>query len=248
MANHHPDWVRRELELDAPLARDANNEKDAVKRVQEWLNLHGYGMGIDGGYGPVTADGVKRFQAARKLRATGKVDAGTYAKLVAPMRAVLRRTTRRPANVRTAVRHYANLHLAQHPREIGGANRGPWVRLYMKGLEGQPWCAGFVTFVLGQAAEAAGKPMPIAGSVSCDQLAAQGKRANLLVAKDRVRPGSIFLVRKTDTDWVHTGFVTQVKPQLFRTIEGNTNDDGMREGHEVASLTRSYASKDFLRL
>ena len=90
--------------------------------------------------------------------------------------------------------------------------------------------------------------MPIAGSVSCDRLAAQGKAANLLVGNDRVRAGSIFLVRKTDTDWVHTGFVIEVKPQLFRTIEGNTNDDGVREGYEVASLTRSYASKDFLRL
>lgn len=242
------DWIRRELTLEAPLMRGGNNDKRAVTRVQEWLNLHGYGMGIDGGYGPVTADGVKRFQTAKRLTANGKVDAVTYSRLVAPMRSVLRRAAKRPANLNAAVLHYAKLHLAQHPREVGGPNRGPWVRLYMEGQEDQPWCAGFVTFVLGQAAEATGAPMPIAGSVSCDQLAAQGKQANLLVGKEGLRAGSIFLVRKTDTDWVHTGFVTEVKPDLFRTVEGNTNDDGVREGYEVASLTRSYASKDFLRL
>jgi hypothetical protein len=242
------DWIRTELTLDAPLARGLNNDKAAVRRVQEWLNLHGYGMGIDGGYGPVTADGVKRFQAARRLPANGKVDAATYARLVAPMRSVLRRPARPPSTLNAAVLHYAKLHLVQHPREVGGSNRGPWVRLYMKGQEDQPWCAGFVTFILSQAAEAMGASMPIAGSLSCDQLAAQGKQANLLVGKEALRAGSIFLVRKTDTDWVHTGFVTEVKPDLFRTVEGNTNDDGVREGYEVASLTRSYASKDFLRL
>ena len=242
------DWAQRELTLDATLARGADNDREAVKRVQEWLNLHGYGMGIDGGYGPVTADGVKRFQAAKRLAANGKVDKATYAKLVAPLRAVLRRPARRPKNVHAAVLHYAALHLAQHPVEVGGPNRGPWVRLYMKGQEGQPWCAGFVTFVLGQAAQALGEPMPIAGSVSCDQLAAQGRQAGLLVAQDGARPGAIFLVRKTGTDWVHTGFVVEKKPDFFRTIEGNTNDDGVREGYEVASLTRTYASKDFVAL
>jgi hypothetical protein len=242
------EWIHRELTLHTTLARGANNDKAAVKRVQEWLNLHGFGMGIDGGYGPVTADGVKRFQAAKKLPANGKVDETTYAKLVAPLRAVLRRATKRPANLHAAVLHFAALHLAQHPVEIGGPNRGPWVRLYMKGQEDQPWCAGFVTFVLGQAAEAMGAPMPIAGSVSCDQLAAQAKQADLLVGQDDARPGAIFLVRKTDADWIHTGFVVEKRPEFFRTIEGNTNDDGVREGYEVASLTRSYASKDFVLL
>lgn len=242
------EWIHRELTLHTTLARGANNAKEAVTRVQEWLNLHGYGMGIDGGYGPVTADGVKRFQSAKKLPANGKVDEATYAKLVAPLRAVLRRAARRPASIHAAVLRYAALHLAQHPVEVGGPNRGPWVRLYMKGQEGQPWCAGFVTFVLGQAAQAMGTTMPIAGSVSCDQLAAQAKRANLLVGQDDARPGAIFLVRKTDTDWIHTGFVVEKKPEFFRTIEGNTNDDGVREGYEVASLTRSYASKDFVAL
>ena len=30
---------------------------------------------------------------------------------------------------------FAEQHMNEHPREIGGQNRGPWVRLYMKGKE-----------------------------------------------------------------------------------------------------------------
>jgi len=31
---------------------------------------------------------------------------------------------------------YAEQYLEQHPREVGGQNKGPWVRLYMEGNEG----------------------------------------------------------------------------------------------------------------
>ena len=55
-------------------------------------------------------------------------------------------------------------------------------------------------------------------------------------------------MRKTPTDWTHTGIVAEIHPEFFRTIEGNTNDDGVREGYEVCTLTRSYTSKDFVLL
>jgi hypothetical protein len=58
--------------------------------------------------------------------------------------------------------------------------------------------------------------------------------------------GRIFLVRWTPTDWTHTGFVAEAQPDLFTTIEGNTNDDGEREGHEVCRLSRGYKNKDFI--
>jgi hypothetical protein len=122
----------------------------------------------------------------------------------------------------------------------------------MNGVEGQPWCAGFVSFVLAQASESARARMPIAGSVSCDQLAAQAKAANRFLAESDAAaglpPGSIFLVRKTPTDWTHTGFVAEARPDLFYTIEGNTNDDGEREGYEVCTLSRGYKNKDFVLL
>lgn len=240
------DWIRRELVLERELK--IGDKGPAVKRLQEWLNLRGYGLSIDSDYGRVTADAVRRFQVAKRLSPTGRANERTFAKLVEPMRAVLRQG-RRSRSVNAGVLTYAKAHLAQNPREVGGPNRGPWVRLYMKGAEDLPWCAGFVSFVLGQAVESVQAAMPIAGSFSCDALAAQAKQANLFVAERNPRPaipsGSIFLVRRTETDWTHTGFVAEAQTEFFRTIEGNTNDDGVREGYEVCTLTRGYAAKDF---
>jgi len=225
-----------------------------VKRVQEWLNLHGYGLSIDSGFGGITEDGVRRFQKAKRIKQTGRVDKKTFSALVAPMSAVVEKPVRKPKNFGVAMLTYAKAHLAQHPVEVGGPNRGPWVRLYMDGNEGEQWawCAGFATFVLQQATALMGAPMPVAGSFGCDQLAAQAKAKNIFLeerrAPNELRPGSLFLVRKSPTDWTHTGIVAEVHPEFFRTIEGNTNDDGVREGYEVCTLTRSYANKDFVLL
>jgi hypothetical protein len=238
----------RELEFSGAVAR--GDKGPAVKRVQEWLSLRGYGLSIDGDFGRVTDDAVRRFQRAHRLRPTGIVNARTFGRLVEPMQNAIS-VKRSPRSVAAGVLACAKAHLARHPREVGGPNRGPWVRLYMNGLEGQPWCAGFVSFVLAQAAECARRQMPIAGSVSCDQLAAQAKARSIFLpetARAGLRPGSIFLVRKTPTDWTHTGFVAEAKPDLFYTIEGNTNDDGEREGYEVCKLSRGYKGKDFVLL
>jgi len=244
--------MNAELIIAQDLARGSKGPD--VKRVQEWLNLHGYGLGIDGGFGAVTEDGVRRFQKAKRLKQTGKVDKKTFSALVAPMSEVLQKPVKKPKNFGVAMLSYAKSHLAEHPVEVGGPNRGPWVRLYMDGNEGEQWawCAGFATFVLKQASALMGVTPPIAGSFGCDQLAAQAKAKNIFLderrAPNEVRPGSLFLVRKSPTDWTQTGIVAEVHPEFFRTIEGNTNDDGVREGYEVCTLTRSYASKDFILL
>lgn len=242
--------MKEELTIDRELGYGSKGPD--VRRVQEWLNLNGYGIGIDGGFGRVTEDAVRRFQKANRIKQTGKVNPRTFSALVAPMSAVLQKPLRKPKSLGTAMLTYAKAHLAQHPLEVGGPNRGPWVRLYTGGNEGDnwAWCAGFVSFILKQASELMGTPMPIAGSVGCDQLASQAKARNIFLdehrAPNELRPGSLFLVRKTPTDWTHTGIVVEIHPQFFRTIEGNTNDDGVREGYEVCTLTRSYQNKDFV--
>jgi hypothetical protein len=40
--------------------------------------------------------------------------------------------------------------------------------------------------------------------------------------------------------------VVDVDTDTFRTIEGNTNDAGDREGYEVCARTRGYDKKDFV--
>lgn len=245
----HP-WLTEELRLLDKV--QIGMRGTPVRRVQEWLTLRGYALVVDGAFGVATAETVARFQQDSFLPATGQVDTATFGQLTAPLREVLQQRLKESSTLGDAILTYANVHLAVHPREVGGQNRGPWVRTYMQGNEGTswPWCAGFVTFLLRQATDSLQVGMPIQGSFSCDSLAAQAKAKNLFVpgreAEGRVTPGSFFLNRRTSTDWTHVGVVADADNLTITTIEGNTNDEGSREGHEVCIRTRSYDGRDFI--
>jgi len=226
------------------------------KIIQELITFAGISVKPDGVFGPATETAVKEFQTKRGLPATGIVDQKTFDLLVAPFK---RATAALPVNGRTLrqlLLAYAQQHLAEHPLEIGGQNRGPWVRLYMDGHEGDQWawCAGFTTFVLKQACDTLGVAMPIKKSFDCDALVASAKTANRFLAETKAAQrknelfGSFFVVRNTSTDWNHVGIVTAVEPEIIRTIEGNTNDGGDREGFEVCARIRNFKTKDFILL
>jgi hypothetical protein len=248
------DWIRREVEFEREISQGQRGP--AVKRVQEWLTAHQCGVAVDGDFGAVTKRAVQKFQGQVGLEPSGVVDRETFERLVQPMRRVLSLSVPRTAgSLEQVVVATAQAHLAQHPIEVGGQNRGPWVRLYMEGRDGPEWawCAGFVTFIVRQAVELLNARMPIAGSFSCDSLASQARNEGLFVpereaSRDTMRPGAIFLVRRTSTDWTHTGFVADFAAGAFDTIEGNTNDDGHREGFEVCARSRAFKDKDFIRL
>jgi putative peptidoglycan binding protein len=240
-----------EWDFDTDIARGATGRR--ARLVQEWLCLHEIQVVIDGQYGPATAEAVRRFQTSQGLRPTGTVNRVTFDALVAPL---IEARADLPADGRPLgdlVVAYARQHLAEHPREIGGQNLGPWVRLYMKGHEGPewPWCAGFVSFLLHQASTTRGVAMPVTASFSCDLLATDAQRRNRFlpgrdVSPGSIQPGSIFLNRRVGGDWVHTGIVTAGERETFETIEGNTNDAGDREGYEVCRRVRGYKDKDFI--
>ncbi|HEU4628265.1 MAG TPA: peptidoglycan-binding protein [Gemmatimonadaceae bacterium] len=239
--------------FDGEIASGARGAR--ARLVQEWLCLNGHNVAVDGKFGPATAAAVRELQRARGLPATGVVDEGTFDALLAPRRAATRDIDPPPgATLGRMVVAFAEQHLAQHPREVGGQNMGPWVRLYMDGHEGAawPWCAGFATYVLRQAAASLGVRMPVVRTYSCDLLAADATRAACFcggAAPDRphrLTPGSLFLVRRTRTDWEHVGIVTRVDGDVFQTIEGNTNDCGDREGYEVCRRMRGFEKKDFV--
>lgn len=241
-----------DLELDRVYRKDDQGEK--VKLIQEWLCLQGFHVAIDGDFGPATDRSVLEFQKKNGLKADGVVGKGTFARLIRPMTEALKPVTASGKSLGKMVVTYAEQHLKQAPLEIGGQNRGPWVRLYMDGNEGPdwPWCAGFASFILRQAAKTLDVSLPIKTSVSCDVLAEQAKQKKVFLTEakeiDRklVTPGSLFLVRRTTNDWVHTGIVLKADKDIFLAIEGNTNDEGSREGYEVCKRTRGYDAKDFI--
>lgn len=243
-----------DLVLDKDYKKGMKGKK--VRLIQEWLCLHGYHIAIDGDFGDATDTAVRQFQKEKKLKVDGIVEGKTFDKLVLPMSEALEEISPGKKGLGQMVVAYAEKHLEQHPLEVGGQNRGPWVRLYMQGNEGSdwPWCAGFVSFILKQACKSLNVALPIQTSFSCDSLAFSAKERGLFLkeseAKDKntIVSGSLFLERRTPTDWVHTGIVLSAENNIFHTIEGNTNDDGDREGYEVCRRIRNYENKDFIVL
>lgn len=241
-----------DLVLEKTLKRGSRGKQPRL--VQEWLCLQEIHVVIDDSFGPATESGVKKFQQREGLPVDGVVGQDTFDKLIQPMKAALEPIDPAGHSLGGMVIEYARQHLAQHPREMGGQNRGPWVRLYMGGNEGDqwPWCAGFVCCVLKQACKSLDVPMPFRKTYSCDTMAALAKDKEIFLAgsksgdKSKLPPGAIFLNRRTSTDWVHTGIVIQPGKEIFHTIEGNTNDEGSREGYEVCQRIRGYKKKDFI--
>jgi peptidoglycan hydrolase-like protein with peptidoglycan-binding domain len=238
-----------EITFAQPLSIGATG--DAVRRVQEWLTLSRTGVVIDGQFGAATAAAVSDLQQRSSLPVTGVVDSATSSLLVSPMTTALGPIAP-TESLGADVVACAMQHVAQHPREIGGENSGPWVRLYMNGEQGTefPWCAGLACTMIAQAAGS--RPLPFEASLSCDELgkAAQAKgmlRPGAGIDPTVVHPGSLFLVKKKDgSGWHHTGIVVSAAPDSVTTIEGNTNDDGSREGYEAIRRIRSYNGIDFI--
>jgi hypothetical protein len=225
-----------------------------VKMIQEWLSLGGLGLKIDGDFGPATDYAVREFQKREKLKVDGTVGKDAFGKLIEPMKKALKEISESNKSLGKMAVAYAKQHLKQCPREIGGQNKGPWVRLYMKGCEGEawPWCAGFVSFILNQACDTLNVSLPLKTSFSCDILAMEAKNKNIFLKgskalnREKIPPGSFFLERRELNDWTHIGIVVDAENEVFLTIEGNTNDEGSREGYEVCSRIRGYKDKDFI--
>ncbi len=243
-----------ELKFDHPVQRGEHSRQ--VRLIQEWLCLHGIGVRVDGVFGPATQAAVIQFQQQQNIPATGEVDQRTFISLTDPMRQVLKPLAPHRRSIGQMVMEYAEKHLLQHPREIGGQNRGPWVRLYMNGRDGpvQYWCAGFVSFILQQAYAALKQASPFITSASCNLLARRAEEQGQFLEqkyglnRSELTPGALFLSRRAAWDWNHTGIVTQFEADYFHTIEGNTNDSGDPDGYEVCRRLRSYEKKDFIRI
>jgi len=239
-----------------PVISCARGAKGAhVKRIQEWLTLRGYGVALDGDFGPATERALAMFCAAGAAASwNGVADEIVVNALERPMLDAVADVRPVPDDLRSAVCDVAAQHLREHPREVGGQNRGPWVRLYMDGREGKDWkwCAGFVWYVLAQAAKQLGVPMPLKPSYSCSTFVERNRGGRFLPGESPqlVRRGDVFFVRRAgdDAGYQHTGIVVDVQPDHVVTIEGNTNDEGSREGYEVCRRVRAYGRLDFLSI
>ena len=241
-------------DLEFEVKKKVGSKGQTVKLIQSWLCYHGFKVVVDGGYGKATAAQVRAFQRAKGLPHNGVVDEATWRALIRPMlMAIAPIAGNRPLG--QLIVAYARQHLAQHPIEEGGQNAGPWVRLYTQGREGDafPWCAGFSTFCLSQACQTLGVALPIPRTLSCDDMARHAGGRLLTQPppshRSRITPGSFFLRLAAHGEpfkYGHTGIVVEADGDTFKTIEGNTNDDGSFEGYEVCARVRGYPNIDFI--
>lgn len=144
--------------------------------------------------------------------------------------------------VQLAAYHCDELKVREEPK---GSNSGPWVDRYLRaaGVDfPAPWCASFVTYLLKQCDYAHAPAGP----------AAVASWAHWAEATHRVttnpRRGDLFFLLHADGTG-HMGIVLEARPDVtIRTIEGNTNDDGSREGYEVVRRVRPERGLRFIRL
>lgn len=257
-AQFMPPSAQTELAFPGPL-KLGSTMTDGTKRVQEWCGFHGAPTPIDGAFGSGTQAAVTLFQNQSGIPATGIVDLRTWAALTAPIRAVLAPLRVTPASLNDAVVAVARQHVAQKPIELGGDNKGPWVKLYMDGKDGieDEWCAGFACFVIEQAAQALGVAMPFPRRVAVAELIADAKQSNRFIAGGdiaspaaavaRLKPGGLFVVKNATQS--HTGILVEVRGDGFSSAEGNaTNVTNSNRGFEAIIQNRSYPGKDFILL
>jgi peptidoglycan hydrolase-like protein with peptidoglycan-binding domain len=253
-------------ELRAPFLPLARGTTDGgVRRVQEWLGLHGFTTGIDGEYGPATEAAVRAFQTANGClleRMAGVVDAVTWGALSAPL-VNAESVSSMPDSFGERVCRIARAHLAAKAREVGGDNRGPWVRHYGRGVDQStvdffPWCQAFASHVHLKAARELAVPSPFTladggGAVSyyvpwvVTQARTAGKFSPGAITS-AIPAGSMFFVPGIISgrpSHIHVGIVTADDGQTVTTIEGNGNEAGGSNGYAVVARYRRKAGLDF---
>jgi len=132
-----------------------------------------------------------------------------------------------------------------------GNNAGPEVARYLKSVSlntGYAWCMAFVYWCVDVAAKRLELKNPLIKTAGVLREWNETTLRKIPNRSNGVQPGDIFIM-DFGSGSGHTGFVEKISGGLIYTIEGNTNDDGSREGYEVARRTREISSiKGFIQL
>lgn len=239
---------------------DGREDDPNVEIVQRRLRVLGIDAGtVDGDFGANTERAVRLFQArsadeaGEPLEIDGIVGPKTWGALfnsdsapgphVPPPQSL--------SSLAAAVLDVAADEVGVHEQPLG-SNRGPKVDQYIRttGLDptqdSYPWCMCFVYWCFTQAAQQAGVQnlVPKNGSVHGAWERSQAKPGVVVVPalaarRDpaQIKPGMVFFI-DTGNSHGHVGIVAANVNSFLETIEGNTNDNGSREGIGVFRRTR----------
>lgn len=206
--------AQRGLPVEASAVFDAATVR-AVKAFQtQNLDQHGQPLVIDGKVGPLTWWSLNNPKP--DITTPSAVD---YARLPASGGSPTGR-----AALKAAIGE-----LKAGASEVGGNNRGPFVRKYVSvagGVEGNEWCAGFVSWCFLQACGGDKAAMPFACTLGARDVLARCRRNGWdhPPGSDHVPlPGDIVVWwRGQYAGWKgHVGLVHSVRDGMLYTIEGN---------------------------
>lgn len=244
--------------LQNPIEDDPNAEA-----IQVRLKTLGINPGtIDADFGEHTEHAVRLFQArsadetGEPLEVDGIVGPKTWAALFAPGANPMPMPMPMPPPPTKSSLIDTLLDIAAE--EVGereqpaGSNRGPKVDQYIRSIgfdptrDSYPWCMCFVYWCFVQAAQRSGTSnlVPKTGGVhdawnkshnnpSVTTISSASAQRN----PAQIVPGMVFYIN-TGGSRGHTGIVVANVNGRLETIEGNTNDNGSREGIGVFRRTR----------
>jgi hypothetical protein len=118
-----------------------------------------------------------------------------------------------------------------------GSNWGKDVQGYLASVDlytPNSWCMAFVYWCVRNS----GMVNPLVRTGGC---LAQWNKIDKKYRKKTPMPGDIF-IQDHGKGKGHTGIVEAVQGDKISTIEGNTNDEGSREGYEVCRRVRLISS------
>jgi hypothetical protein len=229
--------------MNFPIKR--NDRGSEVEQVQTLLKQSGYPLDIDGIFGTQTYNAVRAFQSqnldqhGQPLVVDGKVGPLTWWSLnhpkpdVQPVSAVdysqMPPLSSGGSEIGRMALQTAINEMNAGAREVGGNNRGPWVKKYLQpaGLdEGNSWCASFVSWCYLQASGGDERNMPFPYSPGARALLSIFKKKNWAQGPNtgyQPVPGDLVVWWRVRLDgWQgHVGLVHQLKDGMLYTIEGN---------------------------
>ena len=209
----------------------------AVRRLQKLLVERGYPVAVDGTFGSLTERGVRAFQSqnldprGHPLTVDGSVGPLTWWSLTHPKPVIevptpddLPRMPPGGSRAGRAALSTALDEMSKKAGEVGGDNRGPFVRKYLHGLapEGSSWCAAFVSWCY----QSAPGGIPFAYTVGARKLLAELDDLGWSHPPGdgyEPAPGDVVVWwRVSLAGWMgHAGMVYQVRDGILYTIEGN---------------------------
>lgn len=125
-----------------------------------------------------------------------------------------------------------------------GSNSGPEVNKFLArvGLKpGNAWCMAMVYYCVDEAAKQLGLPNPLVRTGHVLYQWNNTTARKLPKTSAAVKPGDVFIM-KFKGGLGHAGFVEYVKPGIIHSIDGNSNDEGSREGFEWCRRERPTSS------